>query len=38
MILEAEYIKSRYWNKDKIKELSGKLGLSPSQVYKWNWD
>lgn len=37
-ILKKEFIKNPYWDKPKIKELASFLELSPSQVYKWNWD
>ena len=37
-ILENEYIKDRVWDKFKIRELSQKLDLTASQIYKWNWD
>jgi len=26
------------WSKEKISELSEKIGLKQSQIYKWNWD
>jgi hypothetical protein len=37
-ILEVEFAKNPYWNKEKMKLLSSKLHLKESQVYKWNWD
>eukprot|EP00347_Sterkiella_histriomuscorum_P015084 403358376 len=38
-ILESEYLKDpTLWSKAKISQLSKVLGLTASQVYKWNWD
>jgi len=28
----------RVWTREEIDQLSAKTGLSPGQVYKWNWD
>lgn len=33
-----EYNKNSNWSKSFIKELAKKLGLTSTQVYKWNWD
>ena len=37
-ILIEEFHKHPYWNREFIRELSEKIGLSDSQIYKWNWD
>ena len=37
-ILDIEFDKNPYWNKDKMRELGDRLGLKPSQIYKWHWD
>lgn len=37
-ILMAEFEKNPVWQRSKINELQAKLGLKPSQIYKWNWD
>lgn len=33
-----EYNKNSTWSKSYIKELAKRLGLTATQVYKWNWD
>ena len=33
-----EFQKTALWDKSKIIELQQRLGLKPSQIYKWNWD
>lgn len=38
LILENEFKKSTSWSKQKMQELAQALGLTVSQVYKWNWD
>jgi hypothetical protein len=37
-ILQNEYIKNPDWTRCFMKQLSEKVGLKASQVYKWNWD
>lgn len=37
-ILENEYKKNPNWSRDFIKDISERLGLRESQVYKWQWD
>jgi hypothetical protein len=37
-ILQNEYSKNNNWTRSFMKELAQKIGLKPSQVYKWNWD
>eukprot|EP00347_Sterkiella_histriomuscorum_P015151 403358126 len=37
-ILVEEFDKNPNWDKDQIKQLSDRLGLKESQIYKWNWD
>eukprot|EP00347_Sterkiella_histriomuscorum_P018730 403344396 len=37
-VLMNEYLKNKNWSKPYIKELSKQLGLSGTQIYKWNWD
>ena len=37
-ILFAEFQKNSQWSKNKITQLQVRLGLKPSQIYKWNWD
>lgn len=37
-LLKREFIVGEPWNKEKICELSAKIGLKQSQIYKWNWD
>lgn len=36
--LMVEYRKNPSWTKDDMKMLAAKLGMSLSQVYKWQWD
>lgn len=37
-LLKKEFIMGEPWSKEKICELSDKIGLKQSQIYKWNWD
>lgn len=37
-VLLKEFEESSVWNKEFIKELSMKTGLSEAQIYKWRWD
>ena len=37
-ILLAEFQKSQNWEKDHLRALSERVGLSMAQIYKWNWD
>lgn len=37
-VLLKEFEESSVWDKDFIKELSNKTGLSEAQIYKWRWD
>lgn len=37
-ILMSEFQKNPHWSKRKIQQLHERLGLKPSQIYKWNWD
>ena len=37
-ILKNEYQKNSNWTRAYMKELGQRVGLKPSQVYKWNWD
>jgi hypothetical protein len=37
-ILQNEYVRTPNWTRAFMKELSKRTGLTPSQVYKWNWD
>lgn len=37
-ILENEYLKDPDWDRNFILRISGKLGLTVCQVYKWHWD
>ena len=34
----SEFQKNPHWSKRKIQQLHERLGLKPSQIYKWNWD
>ena len=36
--LQIEYSKNQNWSREYMKDLAKKIGLKPSQVYKWNWD
>ena len=36
--LEREYEINPNWSNQKIGELSTRLGLGRTKVYKWNWD
>ena len=38
IMLMNEYTKNKVWSKSYIKELSKQIGLSSTQIYKWNWD
>jgi len=40
---QVKYLKEKFyenpnWSKQEVKQISRKLGLSESQVYKWGWD
>ena len=37
-LLNQEYIKNPNWSSSQIHEFAGRLGLSKTKVYKWNWD
>ena len=37
-ILEAEFQKGAHWNIKKTRELSVKLDLDRTKIYKWNYD
>jgi hypothetical protein len=37
-ILTCAYMKNPNWSRDFIDYIAVKIGLSPYQVYKWNWD
>ncbi|CDW89837.1 UNKNOWN [Stylonychia lemnae] len=37
-ILMTEYLKNKQWSKDQMKLLAKQIGMSPTQIYKWNWD
>ena len=39
VLLEQEFQKQADWSKPgHLKELSKRLGLPKSKIYKWNWD
>ena len=39
MVLEQEYQKKADWSSPgALKDLSRRLGLPKSKIYKWNWD
>jgi len=37
-ILQNEYLRTANWTRAFMKDLAKRTGLTPSQVYKWNWD
>lgn len=37
-VLLQEFEKNKNWSKPFIKDLSKQIGLSVTQIYKWNWD
>ena len=37
-LLESEFQKCHTWNKSQLTQISQRLGLSVSKIYKWNWD
>lgn len=36
--LMVEYERNPSWTKDDMKNLASEIGMSLSQVYKWQWD
>lgn len=38
LALEEEYARNSDWSKTFMNEFADKIGLDPSQVYKWHWD
>ena len=37
-MLEAELEANPHWTNEDMEKIAKKIGLSKSQVYKWNWD
>ena len=37
-LLEAELEANPHWTNEDMEKIAKKIGLSKSQVYKWNWD
>ena len=38
MVLQSEFDKNQDWGADKLVELSQRLGLTRTKVYKWHYD
>ena len=36
-ILHQEFAKGHNWPKEYMKHLAKRLGLKPSNIYKWRW-
>ena len=37
-VLTTAFFNNPNWKKDEVRRLAREVGLSMSQVYKWNWD
>ena len=36
--LEIEFLKNPMWTSRKMSQISKRLSLAKSKIYKWNWD